>query len=87
MSDLHRIPVLHSDGEDTCPACGERPEAALAELRGRTCKTCAYGNRGADPEFGIPAESGMNCRVLGGHILPCRVFGNTCGAWAAKEQA
>ena len=74
-----------------CSECGWhhavdcQHKADLAASRARTCATCAYGNRDADLEHGVWAESGINCRVLGGHILPCRVFNFTCGAWAAKE--
>jgi hypothetical protein len=58
----------------------ERAEAALAEMRGRTCATCKH-LRVFDPAWycGQLSEG-----VCGG--IRCQQVGFTCGAWAAKEQ-
>jgi hypothetical protein len=52
----------------------QQAEAALAELRGRTCDKCKHGD-GQPPDVSMCAW----------HAEPCRWFGFTCGAWAAKE--
>jgi hypothetical protein len=59
----------------------ERAEAALAAVRGRGCGTCCYHDAipgACEEQFHHKCEK---------HDGLCEDFGNTCGAYAAKEQA
>jgi hypothetical protein len=60
----------------TLAAAVREREAALAELRGRVCGTCRDS---------VEGSSGTRFCIGPGHGVACEEFGNTCGAWAAKE--
>jgi hypothetical protein len=54
----------------------ECAEAELAALKARTCGTCRDS---------VEGSSGTRFCIGPGHGVACEEFGNTCGAWAAKE--
>ncbi len=79
----HTAEVTWSE-ETPCLVCAlQQAEADLAALKGRTCATCRHRvDEGAGGISDTCANPQLHARR--GTIF-CFVFGNTCGAWAAKE--